>query len=532
MKRVHAGKAIIIGAGPAGLTAAYELLKNTNIKPIIFEADSIVGGLSKTVNYKGNRIDIGGHRFFSKSEKVNAWWFNFLSLQTKPAMDELLLNKAFDYKNLNGAADPTKDDNVMLRRSRLSRIFFLRRFFNYPISLSIQTFLNLGIIRMFKIGYSYLKVRLFPIKNERSLQDFFINRFGTELYNTFFKDYTEKVWGVPCNSIDASWGAQRIKGLSISKAVWHAFKSIFVLNSKKNIKSKNVETSLIDSFFYPKYGPGQMWETVASKVEKLGGKIYRDHEVLEINTTNNQLSSVTVLDKKNSNILKIDTDYLFSSMPIKNLINGLQTTIPTSVKTVSDGLVYRDFITVGILLSKLKIKNSTKIKTLNKIIPDNWIYIQERDVKVGRIQIFNNWSPYMLKNINNVWIGLEYFCQEGDELWSKSDSQFISMAIDELCKLEFIERDYVLDYTIVRAPKAYPAYFGTYSQFGLVKTFLDKFENLFLIGRNGMHRYNNMDHSMLSAMAAVENIVNGKKDKDNIWFVNAEKEYHEESSQY
>jgi protoporphyrinogen oxidase len=480
--------AIVIGAGPAGLTAAYELLKKTNIRPIIIESLNQVGGLSRTVNYKGNRIDIGGHRFFSKSKKINKWWNNFLK-----------------------EGDPENLDNVILRRSRLSRIYFLRKFFDYPISLSLRTLLNLGFIRTLKIGFSYIKIRLFPIRDEKNLQDFFINRFGKELYNTFFKDYTKKVWGVSCDKIDSSWGAQRIKGVSITKAVLHALKSLFKLSNN------NVETSLISEFLYPKFGPGQMWEVVAEQIKKLGGQIYLEHDVVFIDSKNGKLNQVKVLDKKNNKIINIEFDYIFSSMPVKDLVNSLNTNISVELKKISDGLIYRDFITVGVLLKKLKFN-----------ISDNWIYIQEKDVNVGRIQIFNNWSPYMVKNSNNIWIGLEYFCQEGDELWNKSNKDFIDMAIEELLKLGFIDKDFVLDSTVIKVKKAYPAYFGTYKKFDLLKNVLNKFENLYLIGRNGMHRYNNMDHSMLSAIQAVENIVQNNKSKDNIWSVNAEKEYHEE----
>ncbi len=519
-------KAIIIGAGPAGLTAAYELLKFTDIKPIIFEMSSDIGGISKTVSYKGNRIDIGGHRFFSKSGRVMDWWQNIMPLQGKPAYDDIILKRKLPIPVENSENDPEKKDRVMLIRSRLSRIFFLRSFFDYPISLKLKTFKNLGIVRIAKIGISFVWINLKPIKDEKNLEDFLINRFGTELYNTFFKDYTEKVWGVPCEEIPADWGSQRIKGLSITKTLIHAVKTIFA--SDKSIDQKNTETSLIEQFLYPKLGPGQLWEEVARLVKKNGGEIHMQHEAVGIEVTSKSIKLLTVRNHNNGEEITQQCDYLFSTMPIKDLIGRMTPTeVPDKVKNIANGLVYRDFITVGLLLKKLQITNDTKNKTLNNIVPDNWIYIQESDVKIGRLQIFNNWSPYMVADRDNVWIGLEYFCQEGDELWSKPDPKFIEFAIDELEKIDIISKKDVIDSTILRVPKTYPAYFGTYDQFDELRAFTDGLENLFMIGRNGMHRYNNADHSMLTAMVAVENIQQGITTKRNIWEVNTEQEYHE-----
>ena len=517
--------AIIIGAGPAGLTAAYELLEKTDIKPIIYEMSSDIGGISKTVKYKGNRIDLGGHRFFSKSKKVMDFWQDVLPVQGKPSKDDIILGRKTLLSSEASAPDPQKDDNVMLVRGRLSRIFFLRNFFDYPISLNINTFKNLGFIRIMKIGFSYIWSRIFKIKNEKNLEDFFINRFGKELYNTFFKDYTHKVWGRPCSEIRPEWGAQRIKGLSISKAILHAIKSIF--KKDDSIHQKNTETSLIEQFMYPKFGPGQLWEELARKIEAKGGKIYLECKVTGITSNQNEITSVTVHDIKSGENRKEKANYFFSTMPVKDLINSMND-VPKEVAKIANGLIYRDFITVGLLLKELKIKNLTKQKTINNIVPDNWIYIQERDVKVGRLQIFNNWSPYMVKDDDTVWIGLEYFCNEGDELWVMTDDEFTEFAIDELEKIGIINKNDVLDSTVIRMPKTYPAYFGSYDKFDEIRDLVDNIENLFLIGRNGMHRYNNQDHSMLTAMEAVENIIQNVKTKDNIWNVNTEEEYHEE----
>ncbi len=528
--------AIIIGAGPAGLTAAYELLDKTDIKPIIFEMTDDIGGISKTVNYKGNRIDIGGHRFFSKSDRVMQWWQNILPLQEMPYVNGKNGNRAalnITYQNKKklvnlkkNGADPSKTDDVMLIRNRLSRIFFLRKFFSYPVSLNINTVKNLGFVRMLKIGLSYLYIKFFPIKEEKSLEDFFINRFGGELYLTFFKDYTEKVWGVKCNQISPEWGAQRVKGLSITKALAHAFKQM--ASKDLSIEQKETETSLIEQFMYPKFGPGQMWEKTADIIKEKGGEIYKRHKIVGIRHEGKKITEIKVKDENNNEIKLQTGDYFFSTMPVKELIKDFEEEVPNGVREAANGLVYRDLIIVGLLLKKLKIKNETKIKTFNDLIPDNWIYIQEKEVRIGRLQIFNNWSPYLLKDPENVWIGLEYFCNEGSSFWDMSDEDFINFAINELIKIDLIEKESIIDSTIIRTKNAYPAYYGTYNKFDAVRNFTDQFENLFLIGRNGMHKYNNQDHSMLSAMIAVENIINEIKTKDNIWNVNVEQEYIEE----
>jgi protoporphyrinogen oxidase len=425
-------------------------------------------------------------------------------------------------------ADPLKTDKVMLLRHRLSRILFMRKFFDYPISLTLKTIKNLGLVRIFKIGLSYMKAQTFKIKEEKSLEDFLINRFGKELYNTFFRDYTKKVWGVPCDKIKPEWGAQRIKGLSITKAIIHAIKAIIKKDS--SIGQKEVETSLISQFLYPKFGPGQLWETVADIIKSKGGEIYLNHKTVGINFRDNKISSVKIKNEQTGEQKEIAADYVFSTMAVKDLVEAMGQAVPENVSQTASGLCYRDFITVGLLVKKLKIKNDTDIKTVNNIVPDNWIYIQEPDVKIGRLQIFNNWSPYMVADKNNVWLGLEYFCNNDDELWDTPDEKFKTFAAGELAKIGIINSADVLDSVVIRVEKTYPAYFGSYDQFDIIKNYTDTFENLFLIGRNGMHRYNNQDHSMLTAMTAVENIVSGITTKENIWQVNSEEEYHEEKN--
>ena len=495
--------AVIIGAGPAGLTAAFELLNKTDIKPVIFEQTEDIGGISKTVNYKGNRIDIGGHRFFSKSDRVMKFWLDLFPVE----------------------ADPQKQDKVMLLRNRISRILFMRKFFDYPISLTLKTVANLGIFRTFKITLSYIKARVFPIKQEKSLEDFLINRFGRELYGMFFKDYTETVWGISCDKIHPQWGAQRIKGLTITRAVKHALKA--ALRRDMSIGQKEIETSLISQFLYPKYGPGQLWEAVADIVKSKGGQIYLSHKVIGLKNQNDKIVFLKVRDEKTKELKEFKADFVFSSMPVRDLIESMGQGVPDKVKKIAAGLCYRDFITVGLLAKKLRIKNDTSIKTINNIVPDNWIYIQENDVKIGRLQIFNNWSPYMVADPDTVWLGLEYFCNEGDELWCMEDEKFKKFAAAELEKIGIIEKEDILDSIVIRVEKTYPAYFGSYDRFDVIRNYTDSFDNLFLIGRNGMHRYNNQDHSMLTAMTAVENIVNSVTTKDNIWQVNSEEEYHE-----
>ncbi len=532
-------KAIIIGAGPAGLTAAYELLDKTDIKPFIYEESDYIGGISKTINYKGNRMDIGGHRFFSKSERIMDWWINILPAQGAPARDDIAVGRKVPISKESAkrdigsdktlkypAPDPEKDDCVMLNRSRLSRIFYLRSFFNYPVSLNYNTFSNLGSIRTVKIGLSYIKILFSKIDPEKSLEDFFINRFGVELYLTFFKDYTEKIWGVACNEITADWGSQRIRGFSITNAIIHPIKKKFTNDS--SISQKNVETSLISNFMYPKYGPGQLWEEVSRQITKNGGEIHHKNRVIGVECSNNRVIAIKVIDDSGE-LKRIEGDYFFSTMPVKDIIDAFEVDVPANVSEVAQGLMYRDFIIVGLLLNQLKIKNETKLKTVNDVVPDNWIYIQERDVKIGRLQLFNNWSPYLVKDESKVWIGLEYFCNEGDEMWNMSDENFKEFAIKELEKIDIINSEEVIDSVVIKVKKTYPAYFGTYNNFNIIKDFTDNYENLFLIGRNGMHRYNNMDHSMLTAMTAVENIKNGIKSKGNIWNINAEEEYHEDS---
>ena len=514
--------AIIIGAGPAGLTAAIEMLRKTSIKPIVLEEASVVGGISRTVNYKGNRMDIGGHRFFSKDESIMNWWTSVLPLQAKPSSDDILLNLEKEYAKQG--PDPEKEDRVMLIRRRISRIFYRKKFFNYPVTLSADAISKMGFFTTLKCGLGFLLAKINKRK-ENSLEDFYINRFGKPLYSMFFKNYTHKVWGKEPKELDADWGAQRVNGLSLASIIKNLLR-----RKNKSIGQEGVEKSLIEQFIYPKFGPGQLWECVADEIKHLGGTILMNTRATAINCENGMVKSVIVTGK-DSEKQAIDCDYLLSSMPVKDLISSFRgIEVPTRVMDIAIALPYRDFITVGILVNELAIKNRSKYASFNNRIPDTWIYIQEDSVRLGRLQIFNNWSPYMVADYKStVWIGLEYFCNEGDDLWSKSNEEFKKFAIDELIKIGYISSSNdVIDSHIEKVKKAYPAYFGTYHQLPEVIDWIDGIDNLFCIGRNGQHRYNNMDHSMMTAMEAIDCITSNSTDKSKIWNVNTEQEYHEQ----
>jgi protoporphyrinogen oxidase len=497
-----------VGAGPAGLTAAYELSHVDRFDITVFDYDKQVGGISKTINHNGNRIDIGGHRFFSKSDWVMNWWLNFLPIESNKKSAFL------KYQGKQRSIDIKKSkkrvsDDVMLIRNRISRIYFNKNFFSYPLKLNFETVRKLGFIKSFIFGLSYFYSMVFPLKNEKSLEDFFINRFGRKLYLQFFKDYTEKVWGEKCSNISADWGAQRIKSLSITKALTHYVRSLFFRNTKAD------QTSLIEEFIYPKYGPGQMWEVVTHELKKRGVKVILNSKVTDINIKNKQVNYVVINNSK-----KINTNYVLSTMPMKDLFEASKEHWNKKTYSLATNLQYRDFITVGLLVNK---------KYITRKLIDNWIYIQEPGVNVGRVQIFNNWSPYLVKNPQYVWMGLEFFCRETDHLWSLSDRDMTKLSINELNQIKLIDTLDIQDSVVVRVPKAYPGYFGSsFKQFKRIRNEVDEIKNLFLIGRNGMHRYNNQDHSMLTAREAATQILEGKVDKAKIWNINIDDEYHEE----
>ena len=514
-------KALIIGAGPAGLTAAYELLKQSkDYQVVVFEETDKFGGISRTVEYKGNRMDMGGHRFFSKVPEVNQWWENMLPQQGAPTYDDIILDRPMKMKP--GGPDPEKTDRVMLRRNRVSRIFFDRKFYDYPISLKVETFKNMGFSKTMACGFSYLHAMLFK-RPENSLEDFYVNRFGKKLYSMFFEYYTENLWGRHPSEIDPSWGAQRVKGVSILAVLKNAF------NKKHGKTGGKVETSLIEEFSYPKLGPGQLWDVTAEEIRNLGGTIIMNAKVVKIRKNGDHIKGVTYL--QNGQEIDIDGDVVISSMPVKDLVAGMND-VPADPARIAAGLPYRDYMTLGVLVPKLNLVNKTDIKTIGNIVPDNWVYVQDRTVKMGRFQIYNNWSPYLVKDIKNtVWVGLEYFCFEGDSMWNMTEDEFAKMAIDEMVTLDLISSpSEVIDYHMERVKKAYPAYFDTYDEMDKLVDYLNTIDNLYCVGRNGQHRYNNIDHSMCTSFETVKNILGGVQDRSNIWNVNTEKEYHESDS--
>ena len=503
--------AVIIGAGPAGLSAAYSLIDKTDIIPIIIEKDDVVGGISKTVFYDNNGTDIGPHRFFTKSQEVMDFITSFLPLQGKPAKDDILLNREFEE---SAGSNPETEDLVLLKRKRFSRIYYLKKFFDYPISLKPRLFFNLGLIRTLKIGFSYIK-SCFVKRKEVSLEDFMINHFGKVLYELFFEKYTQKVWGKHPSDIPKDWGSQRIKGVSLFKILLKA-----VLAPFNKILKKESERSLVEEYYYPKFGASQLWNLMAEKIINAGGQIKLNSKVERFYNDDKQIYSV-VLD----NGEEIKADYVISSMPIKDLINGMQY-VPDNVKQIADNLEYRNYILVSLLANKINLKNDTKYPTINDIAPDSWIYMQEEDIVAGRLHIMNNFTPYVIEDYKNkVLINLEYFCSEGDELWTKSQNDMINFGISELEKLNILTKDDVINSKYISVDKAYPAYFGAYKDFDTVKDFLNKFNNIYCIGRNGQHKYNNMDHSILSGLKVAEAIK--AEDENLLWDVNTDKDYQE-----
>ena len=542
MKRV----AVIAGAGPAGLTAAWELLARTEVHPVVIEATSATGGIAQTYVHNGNRIDIGGHRFFSKSERVKSFWLSMLPQQGAPAADDLALEHDVELatevvlrrlvpeaagvrvaEEHRPAPDPEREDRVMLQRPRLSRIYFARHFFPYPLGITLSVAWRLGLLNTTLITLSFLWAKAFPRQDETYLDAFFINRFGRRLYETFFHGYTEKVWGVKCSEIRAEWGAQRVKGLSLKRAVAHAVHDLLSSDFRKQQHRR--ETSLITRFWYPKLGPGQMWETVAEQVRSAGGEIRYRTRVVGVRMQDGRVISVRVRDEATGSYEELPCDFFLSTMPVRDLVAMVEPAPPPAVRDVAAGLRYRDFLTVGLLLDRLHVLEAGKPP--QTAVRDNWIYVQDAGVRVGRIQIFNNWSPYLAADHERtVWIGLEYFGNRGDDLWRLTDAELMDLAKRELEQIGFARGADVRDGCVLRMPDAYPAYFGSYERFDEIRRWASAVPNLFCLGRNGMHRYNNQDHSMLTAMMAVDAIAAGSEDDSALWQVNLEAAYVESGS--
>jgi len=468
-------QAIVIGGGPAGLTAAYELSK-LGIGSTILEADRQVGGLSRTVNYRGYRFDIGGHRFFTKVPLIDQLWHEILG------------------------------EDFMLR-SRLSRIHYRGHFFDYPLKAT-NALAGLGPVEALIVGLSFTKAKMFPLADETNLEQWVANRFGHRLYEIFFKTYTEKVWGIPCTEISADWAAQRIKNLSLPEAVRNA------LFSTHKSKNGDVITSLIEQFNYPRLGPGMMWERCEEILERQGNPTVNGIKVDKVRHRHGRVECVYGHTKEGEQV-EFNGDHFISSMPLRSLIRSLSPAAPDEVIAAANTLRYRDYLTV-VLIAKRE-----------KVFPDNWIYIHSPEVKMGRIQNYKNWSPYMVPDQARTSLGLEYFLWDKDEEWGWSHERLVELGIKECSQLGLIERDEVEDGTVVRMKKAYPVYDQHYqNSLSIVRNYLETIENLQTIGRNGLHRYNNQDHSMLTAVYAARNIVGEKHD---VWAVNTEQEYHEES---
>ena len=518
------GKTIVIGGGgPAGLTAAYELLKRgSGAKVIVLEQLDILGGISKTVVYKNNRMDMGGHRFFSKNAEVNAWWEDVLPLQGAPAFDDVALGRTVPLRS--GGPDPQMEDRVMLDRTRLSRILFEGKWYDYPITLSMKTLRAMGLLRVVSVVASYVKSSIFKLP-ESSLENFYINRFGRKLYTMFFEGYTENLWGRHPREIDAAWGAQRVKGLSIRAVLKD------MLGRVLRKSDREVETSLIERFKYPKLGPGQLWDVVAERISDLGGEIITGAAVDGIHI-GSAGSVESVSYTRDGERTALDVDYFISSLPLKDLVRFTDKA-PENCARIAAGLPYRDYMTLGVLVKKLALENTSGIPTVGGFVPDDWVYVNDASVEMGRFQIYNNWSPYLVHDVvNTVWLGLEYFVNEDEALWALSDEEFAHFAVGEMLEMRLIENmDDVIDWHVERVPKAYPAYFDTYNQIDDLVEWLKSVPNLFCVGRNGQHRYNNIDHSMLTSFEAVGNIIAGVTDSSNVWAINTEQEYHEANAQ-
>ena len=461
---------VVIGAGPAGLTAAYLLAKD-GVRVTVLEADDIVGGISRTAQYQGYRFDIGGHRFFTKIAPVEALWHEILGPE-------------------------------FIQVPRLSRIHYSGKYFDYPLKAK-NALLGLGLWNTFLCVASYVKWHFKPYPVEENLEQWVTNRFGKRLFEIFFKTYTEKVWGIPCTEIRAEWAAQRIQGLSLAKAI---------LNAAQLQKRSETIKTLIDKFQYPRLGPGQMWETAADKIRELGGSVLMRHEVENIEHRDGRIVAVKARTPEGSR--RIEGDHFLSTMPLRNLARAFDPAPPPAYRDAGEGLNYRDFLTVALMIDA------------DDIFPDNWIYIHTPGVKVGRIQNFNNWSRAMVPDARKTCLGLEYFCFEGDGLWSSPDADLVALAAKELGELGLVDPSKVRDGCVVRMPKAYPVYDSKYAgHLAKLREFIDPVRNLHTVGRNGMHKYNNQDHSMLTAMMAVQNMRGATHD---VWSVNTDYEYHEE----
>ena len=463
-----AGEVLIIGAGPAGLTAAYELAK-AGVRSTVFEKDGVVGGLARTVTYKDCLFDIGGHRFFTKVELIERLWHEVLG-------EDLLL------------------------RPRLSRIYFDSKFYKYPLE-PLDVMAQLGVWELVRCSVSYLKAQMFRIRPEEDMASWIKNRFGDRLYGRFFKTYTEKVWGMPCEQIKADWAAQRIRGLTLGSAIRDAFRA-----QRPRVKSRH--RTLTRQFHYPRRGPGMMWSRVSEMVESKGGEVHLNAPVERVFWEPGGVRALEVGGRERHG------SHFISTLPIRTLIRSLDPAPPAKVQRCADDFSYRDFVIVALILRG------------SDLFPDNWVYIHDPQVRVGRIQNYSNWSPEMTPDPSISSLGMEYFCAEGDALWNMTDEELIAFAGAELEQIGLVGKPEILDATVIRVPKAYPVYNGTYRRgLAVVQEFLDMVPNLQLVGRNGQHRYNNQDHSMLAGLLAARNVLGANF---NLWDLNTDQDFQEE----
>lgn len=496
--------AIIIGAGPAGLTAALELLRHTDIHPIVVEQLAQVGGIARTIVTDGNRMDLGGHRFFTKSKEIEQWWDDIMPRQHTGASTNTTVTG--------------HDDNVMLLRHRISRILYRHHLIPYPVTLCAATLRGIGLRGSIAALAGFVRARL-RHRQELSLQDFYINRFGEPLYRTFFEQYTRKVWGKSPDELSADWGAQRTGGMTLATVMRKMLARLVPFMRDTDNKS------LITKFLYPKYGPGQMWQLVARQIQEKGGDIILNATAETVHTNKGRVTAVTIA-RNDGTRQRVACDHLLSSMPLRTLIPALSgISLDNNILDIAARLPYRDFITIALLIEQPEDAKE------QPQLPDTWIYCQEPDLKLGRIQVFNNWSPHLVADPKrHLWLGLEYFCAKGDGLWQMSDGQLKDMAHAELLRTGLVPPPArVTHWHIERVEKAYPAYYGSYEHISQLKDALSSIPNLYCIGRNGQHRYNNMDHSMLTAIKAVQAIASGITDKAGIWNVNTDQTYQESS---
>jgi protoporphyrinogen oxidase len=469
MVEIDKKKVVIIGAGPAGLTAAHELLKY-NIQPVVLEQNDKVGGIARTENFNGFHFDMGGHRFFTKADVVNRMWHEALG-----------------------------DD--FLKRPRLSRIYYKNKFFFYPLKI-LNSLVGLGLGQAILIFASYVRWQIFPYRQEETFEEWVTNRFGKKLFEIFFKTYTEKVWGIPCTELKAEWASQRIKDLSLKTALVSMF-----------IKPKNSIKTLTEEFHYPRLGPGMLWNRIKEQIERQGGKVFLESPVIKIRRTENRIDHVVLSRDGGAEEIVAGTDFI-SSMPVSEFIKRLEP-VPAEVREAANQLNYRDFLTVCLIVDQ------------PHLFPDNWIYVHSSDVKVGRIQNFKNWSPEMVPDPSKTSLGLEYFCNEGDELWNLSDAELIELGSQEVERIGLALRKDVVEGCVYRVQKAYPIYDSSYKEYiAVIQDFVEDLENFQTIGRNGLHRYNNQDHSMVTAILSVRNIL--FNEKNDLWSINSDPEYHEE----